>query len=170
MLSWESEDHLVEEYEGLIKANTEPSVPMHFGDVVIAIALRESVPIYPGWNPARASGAEGWRHIRDHLRKTLRVLDALHTIATEELKQNKKFVIPGVAQLKVKGQRPKNAAKPKGSKATTVKAFPSSAFKKAVPLSWTDGGAMMHIHVEEIDPSIDELIHRDGGAMLNTDS
>ena len=29
---------------------------------------------------------------------------------------------------------------------------------------------MMHIHGDEIDPSIDELINREGGAMMNTDS
>ena len=148
MLSWESEDYLVEEYEGLIKARTntvwESKGPMHFGEVVIAIALRRTAL----GNCDCASG--NWRHIRDHLRKTLRVLDALHTIATEELKQNKKFVIPGVAQLKVKDQRPKKAAKPKGSKATTVKAFPTRAFKKAVLL-------------------FGELINREGGTMMNTD-
>ena len=82
MLSWESEDYLVEEYEGLIKARTntvwESTGPMHFGEVVIAIALRRT----------SLEGASGrWLHIRDHLRKTLRVLDALHTIATEELKK-----------------------------------------------------------------------------------
>ena len=147
MLSWESEDYLVEEYEGLIKARTntvwESKGPMHFSEVVIAIALRETAY-------GHRFQAEGWQHIRDHLRKTLRVLDALHTIATEELKQNKKFVIPGVAQLKVKDQRPKKAAKPKGSKATTVKAFPSRAFKKAVLL-------------------FDELINREGGTMMNAD-
>ena len=127
--SWESEDLLVDEYEALIKANREPSVPMHFADLVIAIALRrfdeEST-----FAPARASGAEGWRHIREHLRTTLRALDALPIIAAEELKQNKHFMIPGIVQLKVSGMRPKKAAKPK-SKATTVKAFPSRALKAA---------------------------------------
>ena len=54
--------------------------------------------------------------------ETLRALDALHIIATAELKQNKKIVIPGLVQLKVRDQRPNNPAKPK-SKATTVKAF-----------------------------------------------
>ena len=150
MLSWESEDYLVEEYEGLIKARTntvwESKGPMHFSEVVIAIALRRTAL----GNCDYCASGNCWRHIRDHLRKTLRVLDALHTIATEELKQNKKFVIPGVAQLKVKDQRPKKAAKPKGSKATTVKAFPTRAFKKAVLL-------------------FGELINREGGTMMNTD-
>ena len=130
--SWESEDLLVDEYEALIKANREPLVPMHFADLVIAIALRrfdeEST-----FAPARASGAEGWRHIREHLRTTLRALDALPIIAAEELKQNKHFMIPGIVHLKVSGMRPKKAAKPK-SKATTVKAFPSRALKAAALL------------------------------------
>ena len=132
MTSWESEDHLVEEYVQLINANSKPCVPMHFADVVIAIALRLS-----GHRDrdsfVRASGAEGWRHIREHIQTTLRVLDALPIIATEELKQNKKITFPGIVQLKVSGTRPKKAAKTK-SKATTVKAFPSSSLRAAALL------------------------------------
>ena len=107
---------------------------MHFADVVIAIALRrftESIftdrdlrlfaPNAQMW-----LGPTGWQQIRGHLRKTLRVLDALHIIAMEELKTNKKFVIPGIVRLKVN----EKAAKPK-RKATTVKAFPSRALKAA---------------------------------------
>ncbi len=120
-MPWEAEDYLVDEYEQLIKANHKPSVPMHFADVVIAIALQQSVLVYP----AGASGGEGWWHIREHLRKALRVLDALPIIATDELKRNKKFIIPGIVQLKVKDQRPKKAAKP------TVKAFPSKSIRRA---------------------------------------
>ena len=119
----------MDEYEQLIKANHKPSVPMHFADVVIAIALQQSVLVYP----AGASGGEGWWHIREHLRKALRVLDALPIIATEELKQNKKITFPGIVQLKVSGTRPKKAAKTK-SKATTVKAFPSSSLRAAALL------------------------------------
>ena len=138
---WESEEYLVEEYEGLIKANRKPSVPMHFADVVIAIALRRftestftdrDLRLFAP-NAQMRLGTTGWQQIRGHLRKTLRVLDALHIIATEELKQNKKFVIPGIVRLKVSGTRPKKAAKPK-SKATTVKAFPSRALKAAALL------------------------------------
>ena len=97
----------MEEYEALIKANRKPSVPMHFADVVIAIALRRfdeeaTFADYDIRCLARRSGAEGWRHIREELRTTLRVLDALPIIATEELKQNKKFVIPSLVQLNVK--------------------------------------------------------------------
>ena len=143
---WESEEYLVEEYEGLIKANRKPSVPMHFADVVIAIALRRFTEstftdrdlhmpssALPSTNAQMWLGPTGWQQIRGHLRKTLRVLDALHIIATEELKQNKKFVIPGIVRLKVSGTRPKKAAKPK-RKATTVKAFPSRALKAAALL------------------------------------
>ena len=118
----------MEEYEALIKANRKPSVPMHFADVVIAIALRrfdEESTFAPAQFDEESTC---WRHIREHLRKTLRVLEALPIIATKELKQNKDFAIPGIVQLKVSGTRPKKAAKPK-SKATTVKAFPSRALK-----------------------------------------
>ena len=102
---------------------------MHFADVVIAIALRLS-----GHRDrdsfVRASGAEGLQHMRDHIRTTLRVLDALPIIATEELKQSKQNTFPGVVQLKVSGTRPKKATKTK-SNATTVNAFPSSYLKAA---------------------------------------
>ena len=105
-------------------------MPMHFADVVIAIALRrfDKETTFADDDIrclARRSGAEGWRHIREELRTTLRVLDALPIIATEELKQNKNFMIPGIVQLKVKDQRPKKAAKP------TVKAFPSKSIRRA---------------------------------------
>ena len=139
--SWESEDLLVEEYEARIKANRKPSVPMHFADVVIAIALRRftestftdrDLRLFAP-NAQMWLGPTGWQQIRGHLRKTLRVLDALHIIAMEELKTNKKFVIPGIVRLKVSGTRPKKAAKPK-RKATTVKAFPSRALKAAALL------------------------------------
>ena len=139
--SWDSEEYLVEEYEGLIKANRKPCVPMHFADVVIAIALRRftestftdrDLRLFAP-NAQMWLGPTGWQQIRGHLRKTLRVLDALHIIATEELKQNQKFVIPGIVRLKVSGTRPKKAAKPK-RKATTVKAFPSRALKAAALL------------------------------------
>ena len=139
--SWESEEYLVEEYEGLIKANRKPSVPMHVADVVIAIALRRftestftdrDLRLFAP-NAQMWLGPTGWQQIRGHLRKTLRVLDALHIIAMEELKTNKKFVIPGIVRLKVSGTRPKKAAKPK-RKATTVKAFPSRALNAAALL------------------------------------
>ena len=126
--SWEIEDHLVKSYEALIKASREPSVPMHFADVVIAIALRRftestftdrDLRLFAP-NAQMWLGPTGWQQIRGHLRKALRVLDALHIIATEELKQNKKCVIPGIVQLKVSGMRPK------------LKAFPSRAIKATV--------------------------------------
>ena len=114
-------------------------MPMHVADVVIAIAhaLR------------RASGAEGWRHTREDLWTTLRVLDALPIIATEELEQNKKFVIPSLVQLKVMDQRPQGAAKPNASKARAVKACPSRALSRAVLL----GGSSSLEPEEEVETS-----------------
>ena len=123
----------MEQYDVLIKENRKPSMPMHFADVVIAIALRRftestftdrDLRLFAR-NAQIELGPTGWRQIREHLRTTLRVLDALPIIATEELKQNKKSVIPSLVQLKVKEPRPHKAA---------VKAFPSRALKAATLL------------------------------------
>ena len=112
MFSWESEDMLVDEYEALIKENREPSVAMHFAGLVIAVALHR---FDEDWRHR-----EGWRPIREHLRTTLRALDALPIIAKNELKQNKDVMIPGIVKLKVSGMRPK------------LKAFPSRALKAGI--------------------------------------
>ena len=97
---------------------------MHVADVVIAIAIAQTGLAAP------PGDAEGWRHIRSHLQQALRVLDALHIIAKEELKQHQKFVIPGIVKLKVKYQRLKKVAQPR-LKAMTVQAFPARALKTA---------------------------------------
>ena len=110
MFSWESEDMLVDEYEAAIKENREPSVAMHFAGLVIAVALHR---FDEDWRHR-----EGWRPIREHLRTTLRALDALPIIAKNELKQNKNVMIPGIVKLKVSGIK--------------LKAFPSRALKAGI--------------------------------------
>ena len=130
-------EHLfVDRYEELIKRRIDQKLPWvsepieHFADLVIAIARRrfeEESTFAPAQFDEESTC---WRHIREHLWKTLRVLEALPIIATKELKQNKDFAIPGIVQLKVSSKRLEKAKKPK-SKATTVKAFPSKALKAA---------------------------------------
>ena len=78
MFSWESEDMLVAEYEAAILEKREPSVATFqwsspFAGLVIAVALHR---FDEDWRHR-----EGWRPIREHLRTTLRALDALPIIA-----------------------------------------------------------------------------------------
>ena len=118
MFSWESEDMLVNEYEEAILAKRAPSVAKHhYAGLVIAIALHR---FEEDWQHR-----EGWRPLGEHLRTTLRALDALPIIVKDELRQNKKVMIPGIVTLKVNvpHMRPK------------LKAFPSRALKATVLLN-----------------------------------
>ena len=87
----------------------------HFAGLVIAVALHH--------RDEDMRQHRGPQHsLRGYLRTTLRALDALPIIATEELKRKEVFMIPGIVTLKVNvpHMRPK------------LKAFPSRALKATV--------------------------------------
>ena len=94
IFSWEAEDMLVEDFEESITANMVPSVAEHnYAGLVIAIALQQF--------EEDCAHREGWRPLGEHLRTTLRALDALPIIVKDELRRNKKVMIPGIVTLKV---------------------------------------------------------------------
>ena len=96
IFSWEEEEYLVQEYAALAdRGGRVPANPMHIADVCVAIALQQKTL-------AGASEAERARHRHAHILHAKRVLDSLPIIAMEELNKHGKFVLPGIAQLKVK--------------------------------------------------------------------
>ena len=67
MLSWESEDYLVEEYEGLIKARTntvwESKGPMHFSEVY---KVRNNLAVAGNMGGLASLGGHYYPKLRDH--------------------------------------------------------------------------------------------------------